>query len=352
MSNMNTTQNYPTTLLGGVVDLRSRQGRWLAILAGLLVVQLVAVAILYWPRGEASSTAGAPLFPDFKVDLVKELTITGDNGEQVHFAKNDAGEWVIPEADGFPADGDKITELLNKIGELKATRLVARTASSYDRLQVAEDNFVRRIDIKASQGGPFTLYMGSSPQARSIHVRAGDQDEVYLALNFSELNASNRVVNWIDVLYVSLPQDEIQSLTLENPQGVFTFTKDAGGAWTMDGLGEGEEFIENNFDTLLTSLTSFNMVKPLGKSEKPEYGLDDPTAVITVVTRDSDGNEATHTIRVGAQDPDTKRYVVHASDSEYYVEVASYTVERFVERGRDNFVRAKEESAPDATPTP
>jgi hypothetical protein len=51
---------------------------------------------------------------------------------------------------------------------------------------------------------------------------------------------------------------------------------------------------------------------------------------------------------VGAQSEEDNSYVVSSSESPYYVRVADYTVENFVERVRDDFL----ELPPTPTPEP
>ena len=210
---------------------------------------------------------------------------------------------------------------------------------------------MRRIDLTLADGKEATLYVGSAPRARATHVRAAGQDAVYLASDLSSFDANTRIADWINTTYFQVPRDQVVELTLENANGTFKFTQTEDGEWQMEGLAEDETFNANNLETLLTSLSGLVMVEPLGKTEKPEYGLDDPAATVTVVTR-SEADEAeeagepeTHTLRIGAQDAESNNYIVASSDSPFFVEMATYTVERFVERGRADFITAPEAEA-------
>jgi len=93
--------------------------------------------------------------------------------------------------------------------------------------------------------------------------------------------------------------------------------------------------------TMLRRATKVSLAVPLGKTERPEYGLDHPNAVVTLETGDK-----TIVLKVGARNPDDETYVVSSSESPYYVRVSEFAVRHMVEDGREDFV------PPPATPTP
>ena len=113
-------------------------------------------------------------------------------------------------------------------------------------------------------------------------------------------------------------------------------------------------FNPNNLTTLLTRLSSLAMIRPLGKADKPEYGLGQPTAVVTVKANDDSGGTKTTVLRVGAKDDESNTYVVISSESPYYVRVAGFSVEDFVTRTRQDFLQAQPTpmATPEATVTP
>ena len=89
---------------------------------------------------------------------------------------------------------------------------------------------------------------------------------------------------------------------------------------------------------------------PLGKKEQDAYGLKAPNAIVTVKTRDQAGAIKTYTLRVGAKDEKDGSFVVISSESPYYVRVAGYAVQNFVEKARDYFLQLPPTPAPASTP--
>ncbi|MGA9351413.1 MAG: DUF4340 domain-containing protein [Anaerolineae bacterium] len=315
------------------------------ILAAVLAVQIVLVMVAFWPR-PASVASGESLFAGLEAEQITRLTISDETGKQIKLAKG-LGDWVLPEADDYPCLENKVPQFLEKIVALKTNRLVTQTPASHKRLKVADDTFERQIELELADGTTHRLYLGTSPSYGATHVRADSQDEVYLASLLAS-DAGVNASNWVDTLYFSVAQDQIAALTLQNENGRFEFEKDDAGTWTMKDLAIDETLNENNVTSLVNRVSSVQMLRPLGKEPQDDYGLETPNAVVTVETRDDEGNTKTYTIRVGAKDDEDNSYVVISSESPYYVRMSEYTVKDFVEKVRDDFL----ELPPTPTPEP
>jgi hypothetical protein len=324
------------------------------ILGIALVVQIILVALVFLPRIIPASAESAPLFGDLTTDTISGLAVQDEAGNRVELVKGET--WTVAGTDGFPADAVKIDGFLTKVVGVTTNPLVTRTSASHKRLQVADDEFARRIDLTLADGSTRTLFIGSSASGGS-HVRAGGQDDVYLARDLNSFDAGATAASWIDATYFSVAQDQVTALTLDNANGTFEFEKDASGNWTMSGLAADEVFNANNLTSLLSRIASLRMNQPLGKTAQPEYGLDEPAAVINVTTTITGTGESpttqTVTLRIGAKDESGENYFVSSSESEYYVKVPAFGVEDFVTRTRADFVQppATPTATPEVTPT-
>lgn len=324
------------------------------ILAGLLAVQVIIAAVIFVPRLLPAQSAAAPLLGTLQAADVAGLTIHEKGGAQVVLAKKN-GAWVLPASDDYAASPDKVTAFVEKLIVLQTDPLVTRTAASHARLQVASDDYVRQIDLTVADGGVTTLFLGS-PSGGATHIRLDGYDEVYLARGLNSFEASTDVAAWIDPMYVSVPQDKILSATIENAQGKFEFAKDAQNQWILKGLTADQKPNPDSVVTLMARLGSITMVKPLGKTAKPEYGLDKPSATVTVVVSDTASTKVL-TLKIGTKDADGN-YPVISSDSAYYVSVAGFNVEPYATAKIDTFLVAPTPTlvaaptvAPIATPT-
>ena len=317
------------------------------VLIGVLVVQLVLIGVVFWPRNGGAAAAGVPLFGQINATDISTITISNAQSSVKFVRQGD--KWVLPDAGDFPADATKLSPLAEKLAAAKTDRLITRTADSLKRLQVADDTYNSKIDFTTSAGASHTLYLGASAGGGATYVRVAGQNEVYQSADIQGYSITPDVSTWINPVYVSATPDDIVGLTVKNAGGENVFTKDAQGKWQMQGLAAGEQVNDNNVTSIATQLTSLSMSRPLGKTDDAAYGLAQPLAVVTFTTK---SNNKTTTLTVGAKDPKDNTYVVKSSDSEYYVRVADYTMTTIVERKRAEFlVQPTPTPGPAAAPT-
>lgn len=309
------------------------------VLIAALVVQIALSVLVLWPRASATGEI-APVFPDLAAEDIVALTVEDDQGNQISLGKVD-GQWVIPEADDYPVEPQKIDPVLEGIVNLESGRLVTRTDASHQRLKVTADDFVRRIAFETEGGEEHLLYLGSSPSFGATHFRVSGQDEAYLTNQLSSSEVATAATVWVNATYFRRDQEEIESVTLKNANGSFTFTKDDEGAWTWAGLPEGEELESWQVSSLVSRATSVSVQEPLGKQAEPTYGLDQPAAVVTITTVENDVIR----LEVGSADAEDSSYVVKVSESPYYVRVAQYNAQALVETSAEDLI------VPPATPT-
>lgn len=307
------------------------------ILAGILILQLAIVLFLFWPGRNVTATAAA-LYAGTTIEAIQSLTIS-DQEKSIKISRGGSdNEWVLPEAENFPATAVQVSDAISKVLTIDTRRLVASNPTSHSRLEVTEEKFARLVDLETKDGQTLTLYVGSAPSVRSTNVRRGDSDNVYLTSGITADALRTDYGSWINTTYLALPEADIQALTIENAQGKVAFTRPTTTTWTLSDLAAGEVFNQNNLTSLLTRLSGFTMIKPLGKTEKPEYGMATPNATLTIQTQPAGGEAKTITLVIGQQITETQNYVAKSSDSEFYVEVASFSVENFTNRGRTAYL--------------
>ncbi len=309
------------------------------ILIGVLVLQIILSVVVFWPNSSAA-VGSELLFPNLEDDGIVALTITDADGNSITL-RQVTGNWVLPDVDDYPVQGDKITPVLEKIAGLTTGRLVTRTDASQKRLQVALDDFMRRIEFETDSGEQHILYLGSSPSYGATHFRVDQQSETYQTSDLTAWDVNATANSWIDVAYLSVEQADITKMTLENANGVFVFTRNEEGSWVMDGLAEDETLAETKVTSAIRQASVLNMTAPLGREEQAAYGMEAPNAVATVETA-----AKTYTLRVGAQDPADNSYVIISSESPYYARVSEYSVQGLVQNARADFLEVPATPAP------
>jgi hypothetical protein len=311
------------------------------ILIGILILQILVVGLVFWPN-EGGVVEDVPIFENVNVEDVVAFSVDDVDGNHVEMAKTDDG-WVLPKNGNYPVTAEKLDTVLENIFAIRTNRLITRTEDSHSRLKVADDDFVRRVWLEDASGNQYILFIGGSSAAAATHVRRAGDDDVYLTGEISSWEFGNQEKNWIDVVYLSIPSEEIMAIDIENAHGKLEFEMGTDGEWMMHGLTEGEEFNPNNLLSMVSRLAGLQMEEPIGTVEKPEYGFATPSAVITVYTQNENGEGDTILFRVGAHSVEDNSYIVHSSTSEYFVKVSNYTVKDFIERDKEVFLVAEEE---------
>ena len=311
------------------------------ILAGLLGIQIILIVLVFLPRVLPAQNQSGPLLGNLQTSDIVKLTISDAAGKSVTLAKQ-GSDWTLPDVENYAANSDQVTQFVDKLIGIKTDVLATNTASSLKRLQVADDDFVRKIDLQSTDGTVHTLYLGTPSGGGANHVRLGGQDNVYVARGLNSFEAATAVNGWINPSYLSVPSSNVLSASIENAQGNFEFSNNAG-TWSMKNLPADAQFNAGALSGLIGRLSALNMQSPLGKTAKPEYGLDKPTATVTVVVSDVNASK-TIILKIGAKDSDGN-YPVISSNSTWYVTVPAGTVEPFINAKLDTFLMT-------ATPTP
>ncbi len=324
------------------------------ILAGILALQIVVAVVIFWPRGAASEAQAEPLLANLKTDEVVSLTITDRDGNVVELARN-GQDWVLSQRDNYPAVGSRVTDLLTRLQKIRTNRLIARTAGSHRQLQVAADDFNRRIEIRSTDATTYTVYIGTSGGGSAAHVRVADQNEVYLTSEVLSWDVNATESSWVETLFFTVPQTATVGITLENAHGKLEFERPNGESeWTMKGLTPEEKLVQNNVQDLLSQITSMHMQGPLGKTAQKNYGMEQPQAVIILKTKEGD-QEKRYTLTIGAKleedvpsDSSVRRhyYVLSSSESPYFVRISEFFGNNLVNKKRADFLPET------ATPTP
>jgi len=303
------------------------------VLLTLLLVQAVIIAVVYWPRADHSAAEAVELLPQAVAQDAAEIRITDENNGVLELVKKESG-WVLPKADEYPADQEKVKEFLGKLAGLSSSRLVTRTGSSHRRLKVDDKEFIRLVEIKKADGTAHKLYMGTSPSYKTIHVRSGNADSVYLANELYAWEAGVEPGAWWNRQYVSVPADKITKVTLRNGQGSFAVQKEEN-KWVVvepAGLGPAAEQAMSDF---LAAASSVVMTESLGRGEKAEYAIATPKMVMALQTADDET-----TLAVGAEQDGGSSFVAKSSQSPYYVRIAKTALQALLEKKATDLVAA------------
>jgi len=304
--------------------------KYLLAILGVQLILIVVVFLLQKPVAASNNL----IFPDLKIESVSEIKISDSSGNQV-FIQKKAGQWVLPLQDDFPVVVANIEQLVEKLALIRDNRMITQSESSHQRLSISNENFVRKVELTID-GVKEVIYFGSSPNSSNIHFRVDGKTEVYLtnAITTSQLSAT--ISNWVDTLIYQVTGNNTKNIELTNQNGVFEFTAVDETNWTANQIEEGFQFDQSKWSSLKTAFTTLRFVEPVSKSNKPEFGLEDPTTKMKIDYTNDSGEEFFGELLIGNQAEDGN-YYVKWSGSDYIFKVSSFNAERFTNLTTENY---------------
>lgn len=283
-------------------------------LGGLLVLQVVLILIFYSPfSGATSGAESRPLLPVLAAVTPTQIEIRGSEDEVLTLTRQPGG-WSVDGLDGFPADGEKVDDLLEDLKQLTVRRPVVSSRRYHKAFQVTEDEYEARVRLwEETAGDPeIDLIVGSAPNYRSSHVRLAGEDAVYEVRGLSPYDLRPDSSSWIQKELVSADQARVVGLTLTNESGSFELEKQDD-VWRVVG-GDGPDLDTAKVDALLRAGTSIRLADAAGTVDQTAHGLAQPAATLILRLASGDAEEDAEsvlTVTVGSkvEDNDNHRYV-------------------------------------------
>ncbi len=310
--------------------------RNLGLLGSLLLLQIALAIFFLVPWGQGPVEPERLLLMMQEVE-VAELYIEDTAGNYMRIARVGEEEWVLPETNNYPVTAVLADQLVEDMVELDNFRPVTETKGSHERLRVAEDDFERKVTATMVDGTEAVIFVGTTPLPRATHIRVAGDDRVFISDDLRHREVSLQPTYWVNTVYYSVDYSDVRKFTLTNPQGTFEFILGDDEEWQMKGLGLEENFNPNNLISLVTTVSTISLTAPLGNEEKPEYGLLDPQATVWLEIQDEDATEEV-TITIGANTQKPNRVVIKTSDSPWFIEANRFTVDRLINRTREEFL--------------
>jgi hypothetical protein len=234
------------------------------VLIGIFSFQILLTAGIYFgSRPSAADTAQVALLGT-EQKQIDRITIDDGKGKQTVLSKVN-GQWQLPGYHQLPANGSKVEKVLNTLATTKSGWPVATTSNSRERFEVSDDHYQRRVILAKGNNEVETLYLGTSPGFRQLHVRKDGQDEIYsVKLNSYDYPAHNK--NWLDNTLLR-PSGEVAGL--EGPG--FNLSKQ-GEQWQS--VKPDGEVVKEEADKLLTALNKLTVQEAVDKApDNVQYQL-------------------------------------------------------------------------------
>jgi len=301
----------------------------------LLVLQVLITGYVY--RGsQKEMPTETTLFEGLQASGVRQVVISGEEQKRLLVQRTAEG-WQVELADGvyYPADAEKVESLIEKLVDLKSARLVTRTSSGHSRLQVDENKFSRKLELIGEETR--TLFLGTSPSYKSIHLRTGGSDNVYLSSDFAAWEVPPDSASWWDGRYVNLDAKRFMEISLTNPEGDLHLQREnPEGEWrvaasvsdaTVDKAGI-QTFLDNISQLIITDIIVNEEDKPQGE----------PLAVLTIL-----GEAQQLDLQVWDRPDEAGDYTVKSSQSDFFARAGSYAVDDILSMSSESMYDDKNE---------
>jgi hypothetical protein len=299
------------------------------VLAGALVL-LLGLAAFCWLPDDARGS-GTTTLVDFGAEAIDHIELYGrmapdmDSLPEPILLKKVEDSWFLASEGDYPANPERVQPVLDALGEVVVRAPVGTTPGAHAALQVAEDQFTRKITLGAGSESR-TLFLGAASGA-SMQVRPDGADEVYALSGVTAWSIPDTPRRFFDTAYVKANFDEISGFRVKNRQGDHHLVR-LGGYWNSEELDDPSAVHQEEVDALSRSLLNVRMSRPVGREVLPEHGLDGSVRVEYTVAEDS--ATVTKGYTVGSQHGDGLRFV-KSDDSDWVALALESTVIRAIE---------------------
>lgn len=281
-------------------------------LVAALVVLLLALgggALLLKQRGDAQRPAGAaalgqPVLKNLKAADIAAIAIR-EGGAALTLELKE-GEWRIAERGGFPADADKVRDLVLKAIELKVGQ--SEPIGEADRARLKLDGSGTTLEFRGADGKPLArLAIGAKffkrePDNRERalgdgrYVQLPEDPKAVIVVADPLALASAKSADWIR--RTGFAAEKVKSMEVTLAAGekwkIERARDDAG--WKLTPMRAGEKVDTIRANSASYSLNSVDLADVAAPGLKPaDTGLDKPFATIVATTFDG----LTYTVKLG-----------------------------------------------------
>ncbi len=247
------------------------------ILGVIFIAQLIIVTALFLPADESRENMSQQDLFTFSPEEIDKIVISDE--DKVLILESESTGWHLSEYYDFPVAENRVSTLIQKIAGFKQGWPVATTEAAAKRFKVSEDDFERKIEIYQGENLLDTLYVGSSPGFRKVHVRKANANNIY-DVTFSAFDASVKTADWRDSSLLRLEQTDI--IKFSSPD--FSLVKE-GDVFVLEEGNEASPIAQTTVASYVQKLAALNTVTVLGREDRAAFNQADPLLLLTVESK-------------------------------------------------------------------
>lgn len=203
----------------------------------VLLLQLGLSGYFYSrPNAGSDFKPSEPLLAS-SIEGVDEVVVSSQSegkSAELKLIKGDKG-WVLPAYFDIAVAPSKMTTVVEGFKDLKKSWPLGRTSIAAKQFKVTDEAFERKLEFKQAGKVLHTVYLGTSPSFKKVHVRVDDDKDTY-SIKFNNFELPILAKEWADKNILNLERSKVKEISLAE-----VTLSNKGGDFIPSNLSENEE---------------------------------------------------------------------------------------------------------------
>lgn len=262
-------------------------------------------------------------------DSITGLDVQTEN-DSFRLARSPTG-WALTAPISAAAATSEVQSLLAAAATIRAERYETAGAGDLGRYGLVKP--ATRVGVSTATGTRSILVGGPAPGTRGRFAKLADQDGVFVISDALPAAAARPILDLLDRVLLSVDGPLATEISGTSAEGDWTLKK-TGDEWMLASLKPprpADRLAVADMLRTLTNVTANRFVEFGPRAQFDRFGLDRPTASLTVVqSSPAGGAPQTHSLAIGFQDRDTNGYFARANQSQGVAEISAATAKQFI----------------------
>ena len=202
----------------------------LLVLSAITIAVIIIAALVNQSRAPQTSIEKETLFPELanKINDVSRIEIKSSEDPDVILQKMQGGQWALQSADDYPAQIDKVKDVVVSLSQLKILATKTDNPKLYPELGVEgpEGNNTSSLLLTFSDQSGTTLASlivgklrknNTGNNRPNLYVRKADAKNALLVEGYLQLKSNNNA--WYERNIINIPASRIQNVNIVKSNG-------------------------------------------------------------------------------------------------------------------------------------
>ncbi len=202
----------------------------LLLLSAVTIVIIIAAALFNQSRAPQTSVEKETLFPELtnRINDVSHIEIKSSEDPDVILQKMEDGQWALQSADNYPAQIDKVKDVVVSLSQLKILATKTDNPELYPELGVegpeGKNTSSLLLTLSNQSGTALASLIVGKPRKTNtgnnrpnLYVRKADAKNALLVEGYLQLKSNNNA--WYERNVINIPASRIQDVNIVKSNG-------------------------------------------------------------------------------------------------------------------------------------